>query len=83
MSRRLAVAELAAAGIASLVVAVTIARPEWIEFLFRVDPDHGSGLFEILLVGGLTAVGAGASLAVRAPRHRAGSVAKTPECDEN
>lgn len=72
MRRRLVVAELTAAGIASLMVAVTIATPSWIEMVFGVDPDHGSGLFEILLVGGLTAVGAAASLAVRAQRHRAG-----------
>jgi hypothetical protein len=79
MSRRLVVTELAAAGIASLMVAATIARPEWIELVFRVDLDQKSGLFEILMVGGLTAVGAGASLAVRAQRQRAGQVAKTPE----
>jgi hypothetical protein len=76
MSRRLVVAELAAAGLASLMVAVTIAGPAWIELVFRTDPDHRSGLFEILLVGGLTAVGAGASLAARAQRHLAAAVSE-------
>jgi hypothetical protein len=76
MSRRLVVAELTAAGLASLMVAVTIARPAWIELVLQTDPDHRSGLFEILLVGGLTAVGAGASLAARAHRHLAAAVAE-------
>jgi len=80
MSRRLVVAELTAVGIATLIVAATIARPSWIEMVFHFDPDHHSGLFEILLAGGLTAVGAGASLAVRAQRHRAGSVAEPTTC---
>jgi hypothetical protein len=81
MSRRLVVAELTAAGIASLMVAVTVAKPSWIEFVFGTDSDHRSGLFEILIVSGLTAVGAGASLAVRAQRHRAGSDADPAACD--
>ena len=80
MSRKLVVAELTAAGIATLIVAATLARPSWIEIMFHFDPDHRSGLFEILLVGGLTAVGAGASLAVRAQRRRAGSVAEITIC---
>src|SRR5262249_59928745 len=71
MSRRLVVAELTAAGMATVMVAVTIARPAWIELVFRTDPDHHSGLFEILIISGLTAAGAGASLALRAQRHRA------------
>ena len=80
MSRRLVVAELFAAGIANLIVAATIAKPPWVELVFRTDPDDHSGLFEILLVGGLTAVGAGASLAARAQRRRAGSVARIATC---
>lgn len=83
MSRRLVVAELTAAGVASLMVAVTIAKPSWIEILFGTNSDHRSGLLEILIVGGLTAVGAGASLAVRAQRHRAGSDAEAATCDDD
>jgi len=83
MSRRLVVAELTAAGIASLMVAVTVAKPCWIEFVFHTDPDNRSGLFEILIVGGLTAVGAGASLAVRAQRHRADSDVEPATCEDD
>ena len=83
MSQRLVVAELTAAGIASLMVAVTIAKPSWIELVFRTDPDHHSGLFEILLVGGLTAAGAGASLAVRAQRRRGDAAAGPTSCEED
>jgi hypothetical protein len=82
MSRKMVVVELAAAGLACMLLAFTIARPPWIELLFRTDPDHGSGLFEILLVGGLTTVGAGASLAVRRQRRRPGSVAESVSCED-
>jgi hypothetical protein len=81
MSRGWAAAEIAAVGISSLMVVVSIARPAWIELVFRVDPDHQSGLFEILLVGGLTGVGATTSLAARAQRHRAGPPAKSRSRD--
>lgn len=42
-------AGLAAASVVLLVV--TIFWKDWIEIVFGVDPDHGSGSFEWLIVG--------------------------------
>ena len=48
-------AGLAAASVVLLVV--TLFWRDWIEIVFRVDPDNGSGSFEWLIVG-ITAVAA-------------------------
>jgi hypothetical protein len=48
-------AGLAAASVVLLVA--TIFWKDWIEIVFRVDPDNGSGSFEWLIVG-ITAVAA-------------------------
>ena len=40
---------LAAASVVLLIV--TLFWRDWIEIVFRVDPDHGNGSFEWLLVG--------------------------------
>jgi hypothetical protein len=42
---RLALAEASAA-----LLVVTIAWPDWIELVFRLDPDHGSGWLEWAIV---------------------------------
>jgi len=76
MRRRLVVAELVAAVVSSMLAVVTIAWPQWIELMFHVDLDHGSGLLELLIVGVLIAVSLALSLAVRAERHRGGLLAK-------
>ena len=76
MRRRLVGAELAAASVSSLMAVVTIAWPQWIELIFHVDPDHGSGLFELLIVGVLITVSVASSLAARAERHRGDLLAK-------
>ncbi len=70
MRRRLVVIELAAAGVASLMAVVTIAWPDWIELAFGVDPDHGSGLLELLIVGALILVALALGLAARSERRR-------------
>jgi hypothetical protein len=45
---------LAAAG--GLLSVVTLIWRDWIELVFRVDPDRGSGTLEWSIVGGLLAL---------------------------
>jgi hypothetical protein len=49
-------AGLAVASVALFVV--TIITPDWIEAVFRVDPDGGSGAVEWLIAAGLALVAA-------------------------
>ena len=51
--RRRARVALGLAVIAAVLTVVTLAWPQWIETLFRVDPDAGSGAAEWGLVFGL------------------------------
>ena len=56
----------AALAVAGLVLGLlALAWPEWIEAVFRVDPDAGSGALEWAIAGVLLAVAAGAAVAVR------------------
>lgn len=41
---------LAFAVISAALFVVTLAWPDWIELVFRVDPDHGSGWLEWAIV---------------------------------
>jgi hypothetical protein len=50
---------------ASCVALLTLVWPDWIEFLFGVDPDHGSGRLESALVVGLAVAAVAASAATR------------------
>jgi hypothetical protein len=42
--------EATASGSSAALLGVTLAWPDWIELASRVDPDHGSGLLEWLIV---------------------------------
>ena len=42
--------KLALAAISAALLVVTIVWHDWIEIVFRVDPDHGSGWLEWLIV---------------------------------
>jgi hypothetical protein len=42
--------ELGLAGFSAFLLLLTLATREWIEIVFRVDPDHGSGSLEWLVV---------------------------------
>ncbi|MGH2505297.1 MAG: ABC transporter permease [Ktedonobacterales bacterium] len=45
--------EAGAGVITTALFLATLLYPEWIEALFRIDPDNGSGWLERLVVGGL------------------------------
>jgi len=55
--------QLLAGACCAVLAAITMALPTWIETVFGVDPDGGSGAAEWLIVGALTA---GTVVAVRA-----------------
>ena len=58
------------AAVGGLLAVITLISQEWIELVFRVDPDHGSGALEWAIVGGLVAVSlASAALARLEWRH--------------
>jgi hypothetical protein len=76
MRRKLVVAELAATCVSSAMAIVTIAWPDWIELVFRTDPDHASGSLEILIAGLLIAFAIASALAVRAQIRHGNSVVK-------
>jgi hypothetical protein len=44
------------AAVGGLLAVITVISQEWIELIFRVDPDHGSGALEWAIVGGLVAL---------------------------
>lgn len=48
--------EAGAGVISAALFLATLLRPDWIEALFRIDPDNGSGSLERLMVGGLLVI---------------------------
>jgi hypothetical protein len=47
---------------AALALVLTLSRPEWIEEVFGVEPDAGSGWAEWLITAGLFAAALGSSV---------------------
>jgi hypothetical protein len=62
--------ELTASVASAALAAVTLVRRDWIEAVFHVDPDAGSGLLEWLVVASLVAATIGFAVAARAERLR-------------
>jgi hypothetical protein len=62
--------ELTASVASAALAAVTLVRRDWIEAVFQVDPDAGSGLLEWLVVASLVAATIGFAVAARAERLR-------------
>lgn len=58
-----------ATGTAALA-ALTVISQEWVELVFRVDPDHGSGALEWLVVAVLLAATVTFGLLARLELHR-------------
>ena len=43
--------EAGLAAITGILAIVTLISREWVEIVFRIDPDHGNGSFEWAMVG--------------------------------
>lgn len=63
--------ETSLAACSGVLGVVTVAWRSWIETLFGVDPDHGSGTVEWLIIFCLLAVALALSLTARAEWRRA------------
>ncbi len=61
--------------IAGVLAVVTLFNQEWIEAIFHIDPDQGSGSLEWLVVAGLLVVTIALGLAARYEWRRAFAVA--------
>ena len=58
--------EIALAALSAALFVATLAWPEWIEMVFGVDPDHGDGSVEWLIMGVTALCAVGASVGARA-----------------
>lgn len=61
--------------IAAVLFVVTLINQQWVEMVFNVDPDQGSGALEWFVVGGLAVVAIALGLAARYEWRRASAVA--------
>jgi hypothetical protein len=57
--------EIASATLFSMLFVLTLVTPDWIEEVFGVDPDRGSGALEWLIVASLLLATVGCGLAAR------------------
>ena len=55
-------AEAISATVAAVLALLTLQWPDWIESLTGINPDHGNGSFEWMLVIGLAVVSAALAL---------------------
>jgi hypothetical protein len=55
LRKRLIAVEAVLASLAGLMAIVSIFWRDWLEALFRWDPDHHSGTAELLIIAGLAA----------------------------
>jgi hypothetical protein len=67
------------AGVALLLAAVTTFWPDWIEWVFGVDPDADSGELEWMIVVGLALVGLALALRARLEWHSIRRAGGMPE----
>lgn len=70
--------ELGLATLSALLFVVTVAWPEWIEMIFGVDPDHGDGSLEWLIMGVTALCAIGVSLRARDDWRRLHEAAEDP-----
>jgi hypothetical protein len=57
--------EAVCGGLGAALFVLTLVSKEWIEVIFGVDPDHGSGALEVTISVGLLAVAAVSSVLAR------------------
>jgi hypothetical protein len=62
--------ELLLAGLSASTLFITLIWKDWIELIFNVDPDQGSGSLEWAIVGALGAVTISTGLLARAEWRR-------------
>jgi len=63
--------EAVLAGAGAILLVLTLVTPAWIEAVFGVDPDRGSGALEWLIVGLVAGLAASCSALARAEWSRA------------
>jgi hypothetical protein len=60
---------------------LTLVWPDWIELVFGVDPDHGSGRLEWAAVAALAVAAVAASVATRVERRRSHAAPRSANGD--
>ena len=70
-------ARLALAAASAALLVVTVAWPDWIELVFRLDPDHGSGWLEWAIVAVALALTVTFSMGARRQWRRSAATAVT------